>query len=113
MFIDPYPERCADRMIARSTGGDAQRGRLRNYAVTQTMAYYLIARLFGWMVCCVPYDEAGVISSEDYERLVDRVVGEFGLPDRERKPLPSDRFAKPVDDFKINHDYAKSIGIYK
>lgn len=126
IFVDPYPSICERRMLARGTGGDAYRGRLRGYAVTQAIAYYMVARLFGWKVFCVPYTETSSSSSPSsfsslsrqfqpskYKEIANYLVQEyFGLPNA-NNPVPKTRYDRPQNVYIPDMEYAKAVGIFK
>ena len=119
IFIDPQPLLNAERMLRRGTGGDSTRGRIKYYAHTQALAYYTMARLFGWKVFCVPYDytdpQNPTFAPEKYSAIADYINASFALPSL---PCPSDEltvrsFEKPSNEYLIDNTYAKAVGIYK
>lgn len=112
VFVDPFPDVCARRMLSRSTGGDAHRGRIDKYAIVQSMAYYTVARLFGWRVYCVPYTANQTIDSSRYLTISHELDGYFGYASSDNL-LPQSRYKRPVNNYPINNKFAKSIGIYK
>lgn len=112
VFVDPLPDVCASRMLSRSTGGDAHRGRIDKYAIVQSMAYYTVARLFGWRVYCVPYTAKRTIDSSRYLVISHELDDYFGYASNENR-LPQPRYGRPVNNYPINNKFAKSIGIYK
>jgi hypothetical protein len=113
IFVDPYPSICEQRMLARGTGGDAYRGRLRGYAITQAIAYYTIARLFGWKVFCVPYDESRQFDPKRYQDIAKYLIERyFGLPDQS-DPIPKSRYDRPQNVYVPDFEFAKSVGIFK
>lgn len=114
VFIDPYPSLCAQRMLKRNDGGDAFRARIGRYAITQAMAYYTIARLFGWKVYCVPYTEHRKFDPSAYTRIADELLTDqyFGIATK-NNPIPSTSYGRPPNDRPVDHTYAKAVGIYK
>ena len=114
IFVDPFPSICEKRMLVRGTGGDAYRGRLRGYAITQAIAYYAIARLFGWKVFCVPYDESRNFDTSRYANIADYLIHHyFGMPDSTTNPIPQSRYDKPQNVYVPDFEFAKSVGIFK
>lgn len=114
VFVDPYPSLCAARMMARGTGGDAYRCRLDRYAIVQAMAYYTVARLFGWKLYCVPYTSERKFDPARYTAIAEELLSVecFGLPD-DSNPLPVSRYNQPINNWTIDNTYPKSVGIYK
>lgn len=80
IFLDMYPSRNRKRMIARSTGGDAYRGRLPMYAIAQFMAYYIFATLFGYNIITVPYDESKEFNLQQAMGISQFLSDYFGKP---------------------------------
>lgn len=114
VFIDPYPSLCEKRMMARSTGGDIYRSRIGRYAIVQTMAYYIVARLFGWKIYCVPYVGNRQFHPEGYKAIARELMSEryFGVATLEN-PLPKHHYERPPNDRPIDTAYPKSVGIFK
>lgn len=116
IFVDPYTERCRQRMLRRSTGGDAHRGRLYMYPIIQCMAYYCVGRMFGWRIYCVPYNSFGEIDSDKFKIIASELSAYFNYAkDKDRRPitLPVDSFERPSN-YKLTDDrVAQSFGIFK
>lgn len=81
IFLDMYPSRNRQRMIARSTGGDSYRGRLPMYAIAQFMAYYIFAVLFGYKIITVPYNENDEIDFNEASNIGKVLNDYFGQPE--------------------------------
>lgn len=114
IFIDPYPSLCAERMLRRNTGGDLHRSRISRYAIVQAMAYYTVARLFGWKVYCVPYTSRREFDPTVYTRIADELLTNeyFGMASLDN-PIPAIYYARPPNNRPISTDYPKAVGIYK
>lgn len=112
VFVDPFPRKCSQRMLRRNNGGDAFRGRIATYAIVQTMAYYIVARLFGWKVYTVPYDINNNFDPSQYGRIGEELHAFFG-PVGKSYPLPKERFSKAIGAMCFDQTYPKSIGIFK
>lgn len=112
VFVDPYASKCAERMLRRGTGGDAFRGRIATYAIVQTMAYLMVAKLFGWRVYCVPYDASGNFDPSQYGQIAEEMHAFFGEVGT-TYPLPRERYGKPLGLLCPDPTYPKSVGIYK
>lgn len=119
IFIDPQPLLNAERMLRRGTGGDSTRGRIKYYAHTQAIAYYTMSRLFGWKVFCVPYDYTDpknpIFAPNKYDIVADYINASFAPPS---VPCNSDElvvqaFDKPSNEYVIDNQYSKTVGIYK
>lgn len=112
IFIDPYPEKNIARMLARCMDGDAHRARINLYPIVQFIVYYTAARLFGWKVVCVPYDSATrQFKPSKYIQIGNMLQQYFGKPiDTGRKFVS---FAKPPNDYIVNNEYPKEVGIFK
>lgn len=80
VFVDPYPELNRARMMRRNVGGDAFRCRIHMYPIAQFMAYYMAARLYGWTVRCVPYDEERNFQPHRYANMAKEISKLFGTP---------------------------------
>lgn len=123
VFVDARISKCADRMLYRGTGGDAQRGRLLRYAAAQCLSYYAMARLFGWRVYTVPYTSDSVECDKlDGEALRD-MANEIGnwfdsLKEQYRcgTSLPSasvEGFPRANGTWDADMSYARAVSIYK
>lgn len=116
IFIDPYAERCRERMLRRCTGGDAHRGRLLMYPITQCLVYYCVGRLFGWPIICVPYRADGTIDSERFEQIAEDLAKNFATtknnPERHLR-LNVNSFARPANNKPTDDRVAKMYGIFK
>lgn len=123
VFVDARVTHCANRMLRRGTGGDAQRGRLVRYASAQCVAYYAMARLFGWRVYTVPYAHRSAERSEldghRFEQLADEIGDWFGELRDQRYTGNSltaecgDGFARPAGVWDPDTSYPRSVSIYK
>lgn len=111
IFIDQYPSLNRKRMLRRCSNGDAFRARLEMYPITQFMAYYMAARLFGWTVRCVPYDDERVFRPDRYRAIADEMKTLFGRP-IEQPPLtlPASR---PDGMYVTEKEYSIATGIFK
>lgn len=125
VFLDPRVAHCANRMLRRGTGGDAQRGRLIRYASAQCLAYYAVARLFGWHVFTVPYTSSSPECDRLDGRRFDAIAQEIGdwfsslrreRQDARRPSLPSvsaDGFARAAGTWDADMSYPRAVSIYK
>lgn len=123
VFVDARIRKCADRMLRRGTGGDAQRGRLLRYAAAQCLSYYAVARLFGWRVYTVPYSsddaECDKLDSEALRDMANEIGNWFDSLRAQRgsgTPLPSassDGFARASGTWDVDMSYARAVSIYK
>lgn len=111
IFIDPLPYKNADRMLCRSTEGDSYRSRIDQYPKVQFIVYYTAARLFGWRVFCVPYDANQNFNPQQYINIGASLQKYFG------PAIPTNRdfvrFAKPNNNYILNNEFPKSVGIFK
>lgn len=120
VFIDTQPLQNARRMLNRGTGGDSTRGRIKYYPHAQALAYYTVARLFGWKVFCVPYDYSSTtmppkFMPEKYQEIADSMNQIFqvsSLTCNDNHTIPS-AFSKPSNAYAFDNNYSKSVGIYK
>lgn len=110
VFIDPYPSLNRARMMSRCTGGDAYRARIRMYPITQCIAYYMAARLYGWTVRCVPYDEERNFQPQRYRAMAEEIKNIFGTP-LKQGPLRLAR--KPDGHYLEDTEYSIATGIFK
>lgn len=119
IFIDTEPLLNAERMLRRGTGGDSTRGRINYYAHTQAIAYYTVARLFGWKVFCVPYDytdpKKPTFAPDKYDVIADYINTSFVVPSMtcNSDELLVRAFDKPSNEYTFDNAYSKSVGIYK
>lgn len=119
IFIDTQPLLNAERMLRRGTGGDSTRGRIKYYAHAQAIAYYTVARLFGWKVFCVPYDYTEPrkprFAPDKYSSIADYINALFALPSKvcNADEIVVETFDKPSNAYIVDNQYAKSVGIYK
>lgn len=111
IFIDPKSDKNKERQLARCEDGDPWRGRLEMYTISQFMAYYVVARLFGWKVICVPYTDDGRIDDVRYKRNIETIVKYFGVPKPTGRPYV--RYSKPSNFYIVDNSYSKSVGIFK
>lgn len=110
VLLDPETERNRERQMKRSTGGDIFRSRLTNYYTVQFAAYYMAARLFGWPILIVPYDEQGRFGSTTEN--LNFAINYFGPPGSDLDGMTHE-YAKPTNEYQYDHDYAKWAGFYK
>lgn len=151
IFLDTNFEANAQRMMSRNTDGDSHRSRIRSlandkrslvnsYASTQFLVYYMCARLFGWKVKCVPYDNDNNYEPKRYYEIYQDIHkyfietpccvticptttlngygngngnGSVMTLQPESSNLTCPRFKKPSNEFISNMTYPKAIGIYK
>lgn len=119
IFIDTQPVLNAERMLRRGEGADSTRGRIKYYAHTQAIAYYTMARIFGWKVFCVPYNydnpKKPRFDPDKYEIIADYINAVFAVPSKKcnSDEIVVETFDKPSNDYIIDNRYAKSVGIYK
>lgn len=111
IFIDPYPKLNSERMLQRCTDGDANRGRIPAYNPIQFISYYAVARLFGWKCYSVPYTVDRIFDPKSYDNIAEELTKFFGSPNPTNESLVY--YNKPKNEFCIDSDYPKSIGIYK
>lgn len=123
IFIDTQPEMNAERMLKRGTGGDSTRARIKYYPHAQALAYYTVARLFGWKVFCVPYkyavncnnDVVAQFNPEGYKSIAEKINTLFNKPNNTYNDdkMLVDKFNKPSNAYIIDHTYSKCVGIHK
>lgn len=111
IFIDPYTKLNSERMLERCAEGDPNRGRIPSYNPVQFISYYAMVRLFGWKCYAVPYTADRKFDPKGYDKIAEELTKFFGLPKPTNEPLVC--YNKPKNEFCINNDYPKSIGIYK
>lgn len=111
VFIDQYPGLNRARMLRRCSDGDAFRARIHMYPIAQCMAYYMAARLFGWTVRCVPYDEERNFRPDRYPAIADEIKTLFGRP-VEQPPLTLPT-SKPDGVYLTDTEYSVATGIFK
>lgn len=110
VFVDPYPDLNRARMMSRSTDGDAFRCRIQMYPIAQFMAYYMAARLYGWIVRCVPYDEERNFQPHRYLGMAEEINKFFGSPIKQ-EPLKE---ASKQDGYHLEDtEYSIATGIFK
>lgn len=109
VFIDQYPNLNRRRMLSRCSDGGAFRARIEMYPVAQGMAYYMAARLFGWTVRCVTYDEDRNFRPDRYTSIAEEIKYIFGRP-IDRPPLP---VSKPDGLYMKDDEYSIATGIFK
>lgn len=110
VFVDPYPGLNRERMLKRCTGGDAFRARIYMYPIAQCIAYYIAARLFGWTVRCVPYDERREFQPQRYAAIADEINRSFGRP---TKQPPLSQASRPSGHLLEDTEYSIATGIFK
>lgn len=110
IFLDLKPEENRKRMSRRAQGGDIQRCRIFRYPYVQTLCYGMIALLFGWKIFTVPYDENDKVNFKKYDKVVSYIEENFP---KDGFCFEDKTFLKPKNNFLIEHNYAKSVGIYK
>lgn len=117
VFLDMYPSRNRQRMIKRSTGGDAHRGRLPMYAIVQFMAYYLFASFFGLTIFTVPYTSDGSFDLVQASNISYRIRDIFGKPTplsvKDYDILQLSHVSKHVSDLMIDMKYSEIACILK
>lgn len=69
IIVDPNSKMNSKRMIARGSGGDADRGRINSYPTVQSFAFFAFARLVGWFVEQTQYNNG--IWVPDYSEIRD------------------------------------------
>lgn len=111
VFIDPKSTRNKVRQLTRCEDGDSFRGRLMHYTDSQFLAYYVVARLFGWKIICVPYTSDGEIDDEAYKKNVKTIVDFFGKPPLTGEPRVI--YDKPSNEYVFDNEFPASVGIYK
>lgn len=112
VFVDPYPEENRRRMLERCINGDAFRARIKMYPIVQFMAYYMAARLYGWTVRCVPYDDQRKFQPHMYGALAVELRTLFGSPRRhDDEPLPA--ASRPEGLYLRDERYSRATGIFK
>lgn len=110
VFVDPYPDLNRARMMSRSTDGDAFRCRIQMYPVAQFMAYYMAARLYGWTVRCVPYDEERNFQPHRYLSIAEELNELFGAPIKQE---PLKQASKQDGHHLEDKEYSIATGIFK
>lgn len=110
VFIDPYPSCNRTRMLRRCENGDAFRARINMYPIAQAIAYYMAARLYGWTVRCVPYDENRKFRPERYRTIAAEIKRLFGRPVARPPPEAS---SKPDGHHLTDTEYSTATGIFK
>lgn len=110
IFLDLKPEENRKRMSLRAEGGDIQRCRIFRYPYVQTLCYGVVALLFGWKIFTVPYDENNNVKFDKYEKIVSYIENNFP---KNGSDFEDKIFSKPNNNIFIEHNYAKSVGIYK
>lgn len=110
IFLDLKPEENRKRMSMRAEGGDIQRCRIFKYPYVQTLCYGMVAMMFGWKIFTVPYDENNNVNFKKYEEVIKYINNFFPKDGFE---FEDSNFSKPSNNFLIDHNYSKSVGIYK
>ena len=80
------------------------------YPITQCIAYYMAARLYGWTVRCVPYDEEHNFQPQRYRAMAEEIKSIFGTP-LKQGPLRLAR--KPDGHYLEDTEYSIATGIFK
>lgn len=111
IIIDLKPEENRKRMMNRAENGDIKRSRIFMYPYAQNLFYFIIARLVGWKIFCVPYDENGVFQPSGYKKIID-YVNKFFPKNRDSHIIRKFK-SKPLGTHKIDHTYAKNVDIFK
>lgn len=110
IFVDPYPGLNRARMMRRSADGDAFRCRIQMYPIAQFMAYYMAARLYGWTVRCVPYDEEHNFQPHRYLSMAEEINKLFGSPIKQE---PLKQASKQDGHHLEDTEYSIATGIFK
>lgn len=110
VFVDPYPGLNRARMMSRNADGDAFRCRIQMYPVAQFMAYYMAARLYGWTVRCVPYDEERNFQPHRYLGMAEEIKKFFGTPIKQE---PLKQASKQDGHHLEDTEYSIATGIFK
>lgn len=119
IFLDSNFRENAKRMRRRNQNGDAHRSALEEYASSQFIVYYIVARLFGWPILWVPYDKAEKYQPANYKRYSDQLIQYLenaensGKPKEVFPPKVSLFQAQAVDVYQPDMTYAIDVGIYK
>lgn len=118
VFIDLLPSENKKRMLSRCQGGDAFRARIENYAITQTVAYFLIAKLCGWKLVTVPYDlDKKIYLPNKYEEIINDLITYFNFKQNTgslENFFEDDRNdLRPLNNYHCAFGYAIDCGIYK
>lgn len=115
VIIDLKPDETQKRLIKRGQNTDILRGRkVPFYSITQTLVYYAIARVMGWVVITSPYID-GVWSPNEYLKLIDFIEDDI-KQDRPMKMIPDNfgiRKTEKTQAYEADLHYAKYTGIYK
>lgn len=110
VFVDPYPDLNRARMMSRNADGDAFRCRIQMYPIAQFMAYYMAARLYGWTVRCVPYDEERNFQPHRYLDMAEEMNKLFGAPIKQE---PLKQASKQDGHHLDDTEYSIATGIFK
>lgn len=110
VFVDPFPDLNRARMMSRSADGDAFRCRIQMYPIAQFMAYYMAARLYGWTVRCVPYDEERNFQPHRYLSTAEEMNKLFGSPIKQE---PLKQASKQDGHHLEDTGYSIATGIFK
>lgn len=111
VFVDTLSHKNKERQLKRNESGDSYRSRLDLYPLAQFITYYTVARLFGWKVMCVPYDNDCQIDNTKHKQNIETIIAFFGKPILTGKPFV--KFSAPSNSYVFDHAFPKSVGIYK
>lgn len=111
IIIDLKPEENRKRMMKRAQDGDIKRSRIFMYPYVQNLFYFIMARLVGWKIFCVPYDKNGEFQPLGYEKIINYINQHF--PKNEDSNILHKFKSKPLGSHKIDHTYAKNVDIFK
>ncbi|ABO45350.1 unknown [Gryllus bimaculatus nudivirus] len=115
VFIDLLPSENKKRMLERNKGGDAFRARIKNYAIAQTVAYFIIAKLCGWKIITVPYDlSKKIYFPHKYQDIIKNLITFFNFEELNNiNAIENKDDLKPLNDYNCDFEFAINCGIYK
>jgi hypothetical protein len=99
------------RQLQKCRVGDAYRARIIMYPITQALAYYTVALLFGWQVVCVSYDTLGNVDYSGYEKIIQLLKQTFGSYQKHNNSRIYT--CRHNNNHDVDMTDAMSVGIYK